>query len=57
MKILLKNTFSPLKYVEDMLNEIEKHVRNLNVMVETIKNGIHESISNGIKQEITNLLH
>lgn len=40
-----------------MLNEIEKHVRNLNVMVETIKNGIHESISNGIKQEITNLLH
>ena len=51
------NTFSPLKYVEDMLNEIEKHVRNLNVMVETIKNGIHESISNGIKQEITNLLH
>ena len=51
------NKFTPLRYVEDMLTEIEKQVRNLSVLLENTKNSIHESVSNGIKQEITSILH
>ena len=49
--------FSPLKYVEDMLTEMEKHVSELRQLLKVTKRNIHESISNGIKQEITSILH
>ena len=49
--------FTPLKYVEDMLTEMEKNVSDLRQMLNITKRNIHESISNGIKQEITSILH
>jgi hypothetical protein len=49
--------FTPLKYVEDMLTEMEKNVSDLRQLLNTTKKNIHESISNGIKQEITSILH
>ena len=52
-----QNKFTPLKYVEDMLTEMEKNVSDLRQLLNTTKKNIHESISNGIKQEITSILH
>ena len=49
--------FTPLKYVEDMLTEMEKNVSDLRQLLKVTKRNIHESISNGIKQEITSILH
>ena len=52
-----QKTFTPLKYVEDMLTEMEKNVSDLRQLLNATKKNIHESISNGIKQEITSILH
>ena len=49
--------FTPLKYVEDMLTEMEKSVSDLRQLLNITKRNIHESISTGIKQEITSILH
>ena len=49
--------FTPLKFVEDMLTEMEKNVSNMRQLMNTTKKNIHESICNGIKQEITSILH
>ena len=52
-----KKKFTPLKFVEDMLSEVEKDVYNLKQILNNTKKNIHESITNGIKQEITSILH
>ena len=49
--------FTPLKYVEDMLTDMEKSVSDLRLLLNITKRNIHESISTGIKQEITSILH
>ena len=52
-----QKTFTPLKYVEDMLTEMEKNVSDLKKLFNDTKKNIHESISDGIRQEITSILH
>ena len=52
-----QQNYSPLQYMDEMLTEMERQVRNLTQLLDSAKNSIRESISNGIRQEITAILH